>query len=157
MILLQVICAFHDLCQEWSTRKNKEEAVSWQSEVAEYQPRFPAQTDKRTYQRKREKLVKVKDLKLKRIKGYLEYKFIQRSPALLKGTSICLISRELNSRNEVNTVHVRDQKHELTPPRNRTRCLYSRHPLCHPVEAEYRSPSIEEVEASTIDPEATID
>ncbi|KAL4366617.1 hypothetical protein GQ457_05G022860 [Hibiscus cannabinus] len=29
---------------------------------------------------------------------------------------------ELNSRNEVNTVHVRDQKHELTPPRNRYPC-----------------------------------
>ncbi|KAL4346709.1 hypothetical protein GQ457_17G013220 [Hibiscus cannabinus] len=26
---------------------------------------------------------------------------------------------ELNSSNKVNTVHVRDQKHELTPPRNR--------------------------------------
>ncbi|KAL4383955.1 hypothetical protein GQ457_15G012670 [Hibiscus cannabinus] len=30
------------------------------------------------------KIVKVKDLKPKRIKGYLEYKFSQRSPALLK-------------------------------------------------------------------------
>ncbi|KAL4280124.1 hypothetical protein GQ457_03G014990 [Hibiscus cannabinus] len=33
----------------------------------------------------------------------------------------------------------------------------SRHPLCHPVEAEYRSPFIKEVEALTIDPEAAID
>ncbi|KAK8528250.1 hypothetical protein V6N12_074784 [Hibiscus sabdariffa] len=39
----------------------------------------------------------------------------------------------------------------------RTRCLYSRHPLCHPVKAEYRSSSIEEVEALTVDPEAIID
>ncbi|KAL4313403.1 hypothetical protein GQ457_01G012270 [Hibiscus cannabinus] len=59
--------------------------------------------------KRRSRIVKVKDLKPKRIKDYLEYKFSQRSPTLLK---------ELNSRNEVNTVHVRDQKHELTPPRN---------------------------------------
>ncbi|KAL4333413.1 hypothetical protein GQ457_07G007040 [Hibiscus cannabinus] len=39
----------------------------------------------------------------------------------------------------------------------RTRCLYSRHPLCHLVEAEYQSSSIEEVEALTVDPEAAID
>ncbi|KAL4361460.1 hypothetical protein GQ457_04G019890 [Hibiscus cannabinus] len=51
-----------------------------------------------------------RDLKPKRIKDYLEYKFSQNSAALLK---------ELNSSNEVNTVHVRNQKHELTPPRNR--------------------------------------
>ncbi|KAL4354711.1 hypothetical protein GQ457_06G015180 [Hibiscus cannabinus] len=61
----------------------------------------------------RPRLVKVKDLKPKRIKGYLEYKFSRRSPTLLK---------ELNPRNEVNTVHVRDQKHELTPPRNMYPC-----------------------------------
>ncbi|KAL4325039.1 hypothetical protein GQ457_11G026360 [Hibiscus cannabinus] len=60
-----------------------------------------------------QRIVKVEDLKPKRIKDYLEYKFSQRSPALLK---------ELNSRNEVNTVHVRDQKHELAPPRNRYPC-----------------------------------
>ncbi|KAL4290600.1 hypothetical protein GQ457_14G013530 [Hibiscus cannabinus] len=42
-----------------------------------------------------------------RIKDYLEYKFSQR---------------KLNSSKEVNTVHVRDQKHELTPPRNRYPC-----------------------------------
>ncbi|KAL4379168.1 hypothetical protein GQ457_02G025710 [Hibiscus cannabinus] len=46
----------------------------------------------------RPRIVKVKDLKPKHIKDYLEYK------------------------NEVNTVHVRDQKHELTPPRNRYPC-----------------------------------
>ncbi|KAL4303036.1 hypothetical protein GQ457_10G010080 [Hibiscus cannabinus] len=74
------------------------------------------------YQEESGRIVKVKDLKPKRIKGYLEYKFSQRSPALLKGTPICLISRELNSSKEVNTVHVRDQKHELTPPRNRYPC-----------------------------------
>ncbi|KAL4301743.1 hypothetical protein GQ457_10G010740 [Hibiscus cannabinus] len=33
---------------------------------------------------------------------------------------------ELNSSNEVNTVHVRDQKHELTPPRNRKGALRQR-------------------------------
>ncbi|KAL4320061.1 hypothetical protein GQ457_18G009850 [Hibiscus cannabinus] len=37
-----------------------------------------------TYQKEGRKRVKVKDLKPKRIKGYLEYKFSQRSPALLK-------------------------------------------------------------------------
>ncbi|KAL4278222.1 hypothetical protein GQ457_03G015770 [Hibiscus cannabinus] len=137
-------------------------------------------------------IVKVKDLKPKRIKDYLEYKFSRRSPTLLK--------------NEVNTVPVRDQKHELTPPRNRypcdngykevtvlpsrdivydqvkqliglrhkpitlqdalprsdsqprfSTCLCSRHPLCHHVQAEYRSPSMEEVQALTVDPEAIID
>ncbi|KAL4291229.1 hypothetical protein GQ457_14G014460 [Hibiscus cannabinus] len=41
---------------------------------AEYQPRFPAQADKKGIAKGR-KLVKVKDLKPKRIKGYLEYKF----------------------------------------------------------------------------------
>ncbi|KAL4279538.1 hypothetical protein GQ457_03G013960 [Hibiscus cannabinus] len=88
---------------------------------------------------------------------------------------------------KVNPVHVRNQKHELTPPRSRcqesdsstvegtvykqaeqlfglrhkpltlqdalprsesaekicpgrTRCLLSRHPLCHPAQADYRSP-----------------
>ncbi|KAL4309406.1 hypothetical protein GQ457_01G018920 [Hibiscus cannabinus] len=71
-----------DLCQERSTRQNKEE-------TAEYQPRFSAPVDKRSierdsYQRDDKKLVKVKDLKPKRIQGYLEYKFSQRSPALLK-------------------------------------------------------------------------
>ncbi|KAL4291148.1 hypothetical protein GQ457_14G012550 [Hibiscus cannabinus] len=66
-----------------------------------------------THQKEGGRIVKVKDLKPKRIKDYLEYKFSQMSPALLK---------ELNSRNEVNTVHVRDQKHELTPPRNRYPC-----------------------------------
>ncbi|KAL4333210.1 hypothetical protein GQ457_07G005920 [Hibiscus cannabinus] len=50
----------------------------------EYQPRFFAPTDKRTYQKEGRKIVKVKDLKPRRIKGYLEYKFSQRSPALLK-------------------------------------------------------------------------
>ncbi|KAL4319399.1 hypothetical protein GQ457_18G009320 [Hibiscus cannabinus] len=59
------------------------------------------------------KIVKVKDLKPKCIKDYLEYKFSQRSLALLK---------ELNSSKEVNTVHDRDQKHEPTPPRNRYPC-----------------------------------
>ncbi|KAL4279824.1 hypothetical protein GQ457_03G020850 [Hibiscus cannabinus] len=44
--------------------------------------------------------VKVKDLKPKRIKDYLECKISQRT-------------------SKVNTVHVRDQKHELTPPRDR--------------------------------------
>ncbi|KAL4310928.1 hypothetical protein GQ457_01G019170 [Hibiscus cannabinus] len=51
---------------------------------AEYQPKFPAPADKRTYQKEGRKIVKVKDLKPKRIKGYLEYKFSQRSPALLE-------------------------------------------------------------------------
>ncbi|KAL4284528.1 hypothetical protein GQ457_16G019300 [Hibiscus cannabinus] len=50
---------------------------------AEYQPRFPAQADKKGIAKGR-KLVKVKDLKPKRIKGYLEYKFSQRSPTLSK-------------------------------------------------------------------------
>ncbi|KAL4320020.1 hypothetical protein GQ457_18G008010 [Hibiscus cannabinus] len=50
---------------------------------------------------------------LSALKDYLEYKFNQRSSALLK---------ELNSRSEVNTVHVRDRKHELTPPRHRYPC-----------------------------------
>ncbi|KAL4379720.1 hypothetical protein GQ457_02G023740 [Hibiscus cannabinus] len=59
------------------------------------------------------RLVKVKELKPKRIKDYLEYNFSQRSLVLLK---------ELNSSNKVNTVHVRDQKHELTLPRNRYPC-----------------------------------
>ncbi|KAL4283841.1 hypothetical protein GQ457_16G015170 [Hibiscus cannabinus] len=63
-----------------------------------------------TYQEEGRNRVNVKELKPKRIKDYLEYKFSQKSPALLK---------ELNSSNEVNTVHVRDQKHELTSPRNR--------------------------------------
>ncbi|KAL4334369.1 hypothetical protein GQ457_07G008130 [Hibiscus cannabinus] len=36
------------------------------------------------YQNEGGRIVKVKDLKHKRIKGYLEYKFSQRSPALLK-------------------------------------------------------------------------
>ncbi|KAL4298159.1 hypothetical protein GQ457_12G014910 [Hibiscus cannabinus] len=65
-------------------------------------------------------------------------------------------------------VHVRNQKHDLTPPRDSIlvttvykqaggRCLYSRHPLCHLVEAEHRSSCIEEVEASTIDSKAIID
>ncbi|KAL4378760.1 hypothetical protein GQ457_02G019750 [Hibiscus cannabinus] len=69
---------------------------------------------------------------------------------------------------QVNMVHVRDQKHELTPPRDSktlyrdlnsrrdTRCLYLRHPLCHPVEAEHRSSYIE-VETLTVDSEAIID
>ncbi|KAL4353402.1 hypothetical protein GQ457_06G015130 [Hibiscus cannabinus] len=55
----------------------------------------------------RPRIVKVKDLKPKRNKDYLEYKFSRR---------------KLNSRNEVNTVHVQYQKHELTPPRNRYPC-----------------------------------
>ncbi|KAL4282884.1 hypothetical protein GQ457_16G015310 [Hibiscus cannabinus] len=82
-------------------------------------PDFLPRADKRNIreglpcQKEGWRIVKVKDLKPKRIKDYLEYKFSQMSPALLK---------ELNSRNEVNTVHVRDQKHELTPPRNRYPC-----------------------------------
>ncbi|KAL4384770.1 hypothetical protein GQ457_15G018310 [Hibiscus cannabinus] len=47
-------------------------------------PDFPAPTDKQTYQKEGRNRVKVKDLKPKRIKGYLEYKFSQKSPALLK-------------------------------------------------------------------------
>ncbi|KAL4325924.1 hypothetical protein GQ457_11G033310 [Hibiscus cannabinus] len=62
---------------------------------------------------RRPRIVKVKDLKPKRIKGYLEYKFSRRSPTLLK------LLYFMNSRKRVNTVHVRDQKHELTLPRNR--------------------------------------
>ncbi|KAL4319049.1 hypothetical protein GQ457_18G007940 [Hibiscus cannabinus] len=107
---------------------------------------------------RRPRIVKVKDLKPKRIKDYLEYKFSRKSPTLLK------LLYFMTSRKRVDTVHVRDQKHELTPPRNRrdfcqgrTRCLYSRHPLCHPIEAEYRSSFIEEVEALTVDSEAIID
>ncbi|KAL4318496.1 hypothetical protein GQ457_18G009490 [Hibiscus cannabinus] len=65
------------------------------------------------HQKEGRRIVKDEDLKPKRIKDYLEYKFSQRSLTLLK---------ELNSRNEVNTVHVRDQKHELAPPRNRYPC-----------------------------------
>ncbi|KAL4362630.1 hypothetical protein GQ457_04G016220 [Hibiscus cannabinus] len=36
------------------------------------------------YQEESGRIVQVKDLKPKHIKGYLEYKFSQRSPALLK-------------------------------------------------------------------------
>ncbi|KAL4382886.1 hypothetical protein GQ457_15G018370 [Hibiscus cannabinus] len=68
---------------------------------------------RQTCQKEGRRIVKVKDLKPKRIKDYSEYKFSKRSPALLK---------ELNSRNKVNTVYVRDQKHELTPSRNRYPC-----------------------------------
>ncbi|KAL4379893.1 hypothetical protein GQ457_02G033840 [Hibiscus cannabinus] len=39
---------------------------------------------RQTCQKEGGRIVKVKDLKLKRIKDYLEYKFSQRSPALLK-------------------------------------------------------------------------
>ncbi|KAL4291118.1 hypothetical protein GQ457_14G016420 [Hibiscus cannabinus] len=45
-------------------------------------PDFLAQADKQTYQKEGRKIVKVKDLKPKHIKGYLEYKFSQMSPAL---------------------------------------------------------------------------
>ncbi|KAL4303426.1 hypothetical protein GQ457_10G006790 [Hibiscus cannabinus] len=102
----------------------------------------------------RPRAVKVKDLKPKRIKDYLEYKFSRRSPTLLKSTISCCKERRIERRNlilftfdssqslhsnsreegvekniylfdiervklkkRVNTVHVRDQKHELTPPR----------------------------------------
>ncbi|KAL4369550.1 hypothetical protein GQ457_05G020450 [Hibiscus cannabinus] len=96
----------------------------------------------------RPRAVKVKDLKPKRIKDYLEYKFSRRSPTLLKllyfmtsrilftfdsSQSLHSNSREggvekntylfdierVNLKKRLNTVHVRDQKHELTPPRNR--------------------------------------
>ncbi|KAK9034850.1 hypothetical protein V6N11_076907 [Hibiscus sabdariffa] len=70
-------CILEDSCQEWSTRQNKEAVVSWQSKVVLKQLGS-------AYQKEGRKLVKVKDLKPKRIKGYLEYKFSQRSPALLK-------------------------------------------------------------------------
>ncbi|KAL4368026.1 hypothetical protein GQ457_05G022810 [Hibiscus cannabinus] len=120
------------------------------------------------YQQEGRNKVKVKDLKPKHIKDYLECKISQR-------------------KSKVNPVHVRNQKRELTPPRSRcqesdsstvegivykqaeqlfglrhkpltlqdalpisesaekicpgrTRCLLSRHPLCHPVQADYRSP-----------------
>ncbi|KAL4280611.1 hypothetical protein GQ457_03G018130 [Hibiscus cannabinus] len=114
------------------------------------------------------------------VKDYLECKFSRRSSTLLKFRFCSLLilhnlciqnSREksvekniylfdierVKLKKQVNTVHVRDQKHELTPPRDRTHCLYSRHPLCHPVEAEHRSSCIEEVEALTVDSEAIID
>ncbi|KAK9044466.1 hypothetical protein V6N11_058366 [Hibiscus sabdariffa] len=103
----------------------------------------------------------------------------------------------------MNAVHVRNQKHELTPPRNsvykevtafsprdtkykqdkqlfglrdkpitkqdalprseyQPRCLPGqdplsllRHPLCHPVLTDCRSPCIDEVEALTIDSNTT--
>ncbi|KAL4303497.1 hypothetical protein GQ457_10G009770 [Hibiscus cannabinus] len=70
---------------------------------------------------------KSKNLKPKRIKDYLEYTISQRN--LNPAKKIC---------------------------QGRTRCLQLRHPLCHPAKADYRSPWIEEVEALTINPEATI-
>ncbi|KAL4387320.1 hypothetical protein GQ457_09G017490 [Hibiscus cannabinus] len=41
---------------------------------------------------------------------------------IVLGHKISSKGMELNSSNEVNTVHVRDQKHELTPPRNSYPC-----------------------------------
>ncbi|KAK8568246.1 hypothetical protein V6N12_006802 [Hibiscus sabdariffa] len=78
----------------------------------------------------------------------------------------------------MNAVHVRNQKHELTPPRNRDKPVTQqdalprsefqprllsgqdplslpRHPLCHPVQADCRSPCIDKVEALTIDSDTT--
>ncbi|KAL4284155.1 hypothetical protein GQ457_16G017100 [Hibiscus cannabinus] len=66
----------------------------------------------------------------------------------------------------MNVVHVRDQKHELTPPRNSLKTRRANylagpdplslpsHPLCHPTKADYRSTSIYEVEALTVDSDA---
>ncbi|KAL4346681.1 hypothetical protein GQ457_17G010870 [Hibiscus cannabinus] len=47
-------------------------------------PSHHAPATAHAYQKEGRKRVKVKDLKPKRIKGYLEYKFSQKSPALLK-------------------------------------------------------------------------
>ncbi|KAL4302852.1 hypothetical protein GQ457_10G009640 [Hibiscus cannabinus] len=58
---------------------------------------------------------RIKDLKPKRIKDYLECKNCQRN-ALPKSESA----------------------KKICP--GRTRCLWPRHPLCHPAQAYYRSP-----------------
>ncbi|KAL4282717.1 hypothetical protein GQ457_16G018580 [Hibiscus cannabinus] len=95
---------------------------------------------------RRPRIVKVKDLKPKRIKDYLEYKptisrckerRIEKRNLILftfdSSQSLHSNSREkgvkknihlfdierVKLKKRVNTVHVRDQKHELTPPRNR--------------------------------------
>ncbi|KAL4282683.1 hypothetical protein GQ457_16G019220 [Hibiscus cannabinus] len=66
-------------CTE-APRSTKTQKLSKQS----IGPEFPAQANKQIYQEESRKIVKVKELKPKRIKGYLEYKFSQKSPALLK-------------------------------------------------------------------------
>ncbi|KAL4387214.1 hypothetical protein GQ457_09G021590 [Hibiscus cannabinus] len=122
------------------------------------------------------------------VKDYLECKFSRRSSALLKFRFCSLLilhnlciqnSREksverniylfnmerVKLKKQVNMVHVRDQKHELTSPRDRSEFRQPRQDplslfetsLCHPVEAEHRSSCIEEVEALTVDSEAIID
>ncbi|KAL4376960.1 hypothetical protein GQ457_02G025720 [Hibiscus cannabinus] len=138
-------------------------------ELQNFGPDIPSH-GRRAYQQKSRIEVKDKDLKPKRIKDFLECKISQRT-----------------QESKVNPVHVRNQKHELTPPRSRcqesdsstvegtvykqaeqlfglrhkpitpqdalprsesaekicpgrTRCLLLRHPLCHPVQADYRSP-----------------
>ncbi|KAL4324518.1 hypothetical protein GQ457_11G021850 [Hibiscus cannabinus] len=95
---------------------------------AEYRPSISAAADGRVYQQEGRIKVNIKDLKPKRIKDYLKYK---KQP------------------NESESAE------KICP--GRTRCLLLRHPLCHPVQADYRSPLIKKVEASTINPEATID
>ncbi|KAL4363447.1 hypothetical protein GQ457_04G020230 [Hibiscus cannabinus] len=58
---------------------------------------------------------KSKNLKPKRIKDYLEYTISQR-----------------------NAIPRSESAKKICP--GRTRCLLLRHPLCHPVQADYRSP-----------------
>ncbi|KAL4388983.1 hypothetical protein GQ457_09G017210 [Hibiscus cannabinus] len=78
---------------------------------------------------RRPRIVKVKDLKPKRIKDYLE-DFVYDQVKQL----IVLRHKPITQQDAL--------------PRSDSQ-LCSRHPLCHPVEAEYRSSSIEEVEALT--------
>ncbi|KAL4303356.1 hypothetical protein GQ457_10G007900 [Hibiscus cannabinus] len=108
-------------------------------------------------------------------------------PGMINQAELKAAVLKSSQESKVNPVHVRNQKHELTPPRNRyqesdsstvegtvykqaeqlsglrhkpitlqdalprsesaekicpgrTRCLLLRHPLCHPVQADYRSP-----------------
>ncbi|KAL4387039.1 hypothetical protein GQ457_09G000010 [Hibiscus cannabinus] len=75
-----------------------------------------------TYQREGRIKVNIKDLKPKRIKRLLG---VQDQPK-----ESCFIKQDALPKSE--------SAEKICP--GRTRCLLSRHPLCHPAQADYRSP-----------------
>ncbi|KAL4296100.1 hypothetical protein GQ457_12G000110 [Hibiscus cannabinus] len=95
----------------------------------------------RVYQREGRIKVNIKDLKPKRIKDCLECKINQRTqPSRVLCTS--KPNKLFGLRHKPITLQdalPRSESAEKICP-GRTRCLLSRHPLCHPAQTDYRSP-----------------